>query len=121
MPADFAKIPEGSKKDNVLASVAGTDAAREAVMDAQIPQTAKVDRKNASTDVTYDGNPQFENINGTSMQYAVNTQNSVIRYRNRYYTVDKGVWFEAPTATGPWSVSVNRPEEVDIIPPSYPV
>jgi len=121
LPADFSKIPEGSKKDNVLASVAGTDAAREAVMDAQIPQTAKVDRKNASTDVTYDGNPQFENINGTSMQYAVNTQNSVIRYRDRYYTVDKGVWFEAPTATGPWSVCVNRPEEVDIIPPSYPV
>ena len=121
LPADFSKIPEGSKKDNVLASVAGTDAAREAVMDAQIPQTAKVDRKNASTDVTYDGNPQFENINGTSMQYAVNTQNSVIRYRDRYYTVDKGVWFEAPTATGPWSVCVKRPEEVDIIPPSYPV
>ena len=42
---DFAKIPEGSEKDNVLASVPGTQAAREAVMDAQIPQTAKVERK----------------------------------------------------------------------------
>ncbi len=121
LPADFAKIPEGSKKDNVLASVAGTDAVREAVMDAQIPQTAKVDRNKASADVTYDGNPEFENIDGTSMQYAVNTQNSVIRYKDRYYCVENGVWFDAPTSTGPWSVCVERPEEVDIIPPSYPV
>jgi hypothetical protein len=37
LPADFAKIPPGSPKDNVLASVAGTDAARDAVMDAEIP------------------------------------------------------------------------------------
>ncbi|MDP4255374.1 MAG: hypothetical protein Q8938_15300, partial [Bacteroidota bacterium] len=59
LPADFAKIPEGSPKDNVLASVAGTQAAREAVMDAQIPQTAKVDRNSASTDVTYNGDPNF--------------------------------------------------------------
>jgi hypothetical protein len=121
LPSDFAKIPEGSKKDNVLASVAGTDAAREAIMDAQIPQTAKVDRKSASASITYDGSPKFESIQGTSLQYAVNSQNSVIRYRNRYYCVEKGVWFDAPTPTGPWDVCTDRPDEVDIIPPNYPV
>jgi hypothetical protein len=121
LPADFAKIPEGSTKDNVLASVAGTDAAREAVMDAQIPQTAKVDRKTANTNVTYDGEPQFKNIDGTSMQYAVNTPGSVIRYKNMYYTVDNGVWFESNSPTGPWTVATQRPDEIDIIPPSYPV
>ncbi len=94
LPADFSKIPEGSPKDNVLASVAGTDAAREAVMDAQIPQTAKVDRKTANTSVTYDGEPQFKDIDGTSLQYAVNTPGSVVKYRGRYYTVDNGVWFD---------------------------
>ena len=121
MPADFARIPEGSPKDNVLASIAGTDAAREAVMDAQIPQTAKVDRHNAQADVTYDGQPDFDNIDGTDMQYAVNTQNSVIRYRGTYYVVDKGVWFESFSPNGPWSVCTERPAEVDIIPPSSPV
>ena len=121
LPADFAKIPEGSPKDNVLASVAGTPAAREAIMDAQIPQTAKVDRKNANTSVTYDGAPQFQNIQGTNMQYAVNTQSSVIRYKDKYYVVDKGVWFESYSANGPWVVATQRPEEVDIIPPSSPV
>jgi hypothetical protein len=121
LPDDFAKIPEGSAKDNVLASVAGTDAAREAVMDAQIPQTAKVDRQNASAEVSYDGAPQFQDIQGTDMQYAVNTQSSVIQYRGTYYCVDKGVWFESGSAGGPWSVCIDRPDEVDIIPASSPV
>ncbi|UAY52679.1 hypothetical protein [Ferruginibacter albus] len=121
LPADFANIPEGSPKDNVLASVAGTNAAREAVMDAQIPQTAKVDRNTASANVTYDGDPQFDNIQGTDMQYATNTQSSVIRYRDKYYCVDNGVWFESGSPAGPWVVSVDRPDEVDIIPPSCPV
>jgi hypothetical protein len=121
LPADFAKIPEGSSKDNVLASVAGTDAAREAVMDAQIPQTAKVDRKNATADVTYDGDPQFQDIQGTDMQYAINTPSSVIRYRDKYYCVENGVWFESDGPNGPWVVSVQRPDEVDIIPPSNPM
>ena len=121
LPVDFSKIPEGSPKDNVLASVAGTDAAREAVMDAQIPQTAKVDRKTATANVTYDGEPKFENVQGTDMQYGVNTPSSVIRRGNTYYSVENGVWFESQSANGPWSVCTERPEEVDLIPPSSPV
>ncbi len=120
LPADFAKIPEGSPKDNVLASIPGTSAAREAVMDAQIPQTAKVDRRTASTNVTYDGAPRFQSIPGTHLQYAVNTQSSVLAYKNQYYTVDKGVWFVSNTPTGPWAVATDRPDEVDAIPPSSP-
>ncbi len=120
LPADFAKIPEGSPKDNVLASVAGTQAAKEAIMDAQIPQTAKVDRNKAAANVTYDGNPKFENIQGTNLQYGVNTQSSVIRFRDKYFVVENGVWFESYNANGPWTVATERPEEVDIIPPTSP-
>lgn len=121
LPEDFAKIPEGSPKDNVLASIAGTDAAREAVMDAQVPQTAKVDRQKATAEVNYDGDPRFENINGTRLEYAINTSATVIRLRNRYYAVDNGIWFESRSANGPWIVATERPDEVDLIPPSYPV
>jgi len=99
LPGDFAKIPEGSPKDNVLASIAGTDAAREAIMDAQVPQTAKVDRSTASTDVNYNGDPQFAPLQGTDMQYATNTSSSVILDHGVYYSVDNGVWFQ--TDTGP--------------------
>jgi hypothetical protein len=118
LPADFAKIPEGSPKDNVLASIAGTDAAREAVMDAQIPQTAKVDRKQASAHVTYDGVPQFQPIQGTRLQYALNTSSTVLLYANRYYAVDNGVWFVSDNAEGPWVASETRPGDLDLVPPS---
>ncbi len=123
LPADFSKIPPGSPKDNVLASVAGTDAARDAVMDAQIPQTAKVDRHTASTDVTYDGRPKFTDIEGTNLQYAVNTSSTVLRNGGdgRFYVVDNGVWFVSDNATGPWVVSTVRPADVDLIPPNCPV
>jgi hypothetical protein len=123
LPADFAKIPPGSPKDNVLASVAGTDAAKDAVMDAQIPQTAKVNRNSTTTDVTYDGRPKFTDIEGTNLQYAVNTSSTVFRNGGdgRFYVVDNGVWFVSDNATGPWVVSTVRPVDVDLIPPSYPV
>jgi len=121
LPANFASIPEGSPKDNVLASVAGTEAAREAIMDAQIPQTAKVDRSTATTDVQYNGDPKFEPLQGTDMQYGTNTSSSVIKDGNNYYTVDNGVWFVGPSPSGPWQVATERPEEVDRIPPNSPL
>lgn len=121
LPADFAAIPEGSPKDNVLASVAGTGAAKDAVMNAQVPQTAKVDRKKATADIQYDGNPRFDDIEGTDMAYAVNTPDYVIRWRGSYYAVDNGVWFQSYSATGPWVVSASRPYAVSLIPPRYPV
>jgi len=123
LPADFAKIPPGSPKDNVLASVAGTDAAKDAVMDAEIPQTAKVDRNTTTTTVTYDGRPKFTDIDGTNLQYAVNTSSTVLRNGGdgRFYVVDNGVWFVSDNATGPFVVSTVRPVDVDLIPPSVPV
>lgn len=120
LPADFAKIIEGSTKDNVLAAVAGTDAANEALLDAQIPQTAKVSRSSNAT-IEYDGNPNFENIEGTNLQYAVNSPSSVIKYGNRYYAVDDGIWYVSNSASGPWTVATERPDEVANIPPSSPV
>jgi hypothetical protein len=121
LPGDFARIPEGSPKDNVLASVPGTEAAKDAVLDAQVPQTAKVDRNNTKADITYDGDPEWDDIDGTDMAYATNTPASVIRWRGRYYSVDNGVWFESYNAVGPWRVAVVRPYAVALIPPRYPV
>jgi hypothetical protein len=120
LPADFAKIPEGSPKDAVLASIAGTPEAKEAVIDAQIPQTAKVDRKSANTNIVYDGQASFQPIEGTDMQYAVNTSSTVFLEQGVYYAVDNGIWFTATDPMGPWSVSNNRPAQIDQIPPSCP-
>ncbi len=121
LPADFAKIPENSEKDDVLSSVAGTDEAQDAVMDAQIPQTAKVDRKTATAKVSYDGEPKFAAIDGTTLQYAVNTNSTVLLSNKTYYCVENGIWFEAISPKGPWAVSDTRPADVNKIPATEPV
>ena len=121
LPEEFVKIPEGADKDIVLASVPGTDAAIEAILDTQIPQTAEIDRQTATTSVEYDGEPEFEKVAGTSMLYAVNSTETILKLDNKYYCVDNGVWFESSNAKGPWKVAVERPGEVENIEPSCPV
>ena len=121
LPADFANIPPGSECDDVLANVSGTLPAKEAIMDAQIPQTAEVDRSGTTSDVQYDGDPQFDPIEGTSMSYAVNSSTPVILLGDRYYDCDQGVWFEGMSPNGPWVVSTRVPPELYTIPPRYPV
>ena len=117
LPPDFSKIPEGSARDGVLSSVAGTEAAREAVMDAQVPQTAKVDRKTATCSVAWDGEPKFEKITGTSLELGMNTSSTVMKDGTQYYCVENGVWFKSNSAKGPWEASVDRPKDTDKIPP----
>ncbi|MFZ4463257.1 MAG: hypothetical protein ACOYN5_05390 [Bacteroidales bacterium] len=121
LPGDFALIQEGSDQDAVLASVPGTQASKEAILDNQIPQTAEIDRATATTNVDYDGSPKFEKVEGTSMYYAVNTSQTVLRLNGTFYAVDNGVWFESSSANGPWTVATTRPTEVENINPSSPV
>lgn len=120
LPRDFALIPEGSAEDRVLASVPGTPAAREAIIEAFIPQTGLIDRHTATTHVPYDGAPKFAPIRGIGLEYAINTPVTVLRADEVYYCVDEGVWFCAPGARGPWVPATRRPPGVDLIPPDYP-
>lgn len=121
LPPDFAKIPEDSEMNTVLYSIPGTDASKDAVLDAQIPQTATVERDKASLTVTYDGKPKFEDIKGTAMAYAVNTETPVIQLKKRYYACDQAVWFVADNAEGPWMIATSIPDEIYTIPPECPV
>lgn len=121
LPADFAKIPKGSDKEDVLPSVAGTDAAEEARMDAMIPQTAKVDKNTATIDVRYDGAPIFNHIEGTSLQLAENANLTVMLDRHgNYFALDNGIWFISDRPDGPWAVANDRPRDVEYIPASSP-
>ena len=84
LPADLAKIPEDSEMGTVLYAVPGTDVAKEAVLDAKIPQTATVCRKKATLTVEYDGEPNFETITVTTMVYGINTATPIIRLDGNY-------------------------------------
>ena len=121
LPESFRRVPADSPKGAILASVAGTDQADDAVADAEIPQTSAIRRDNTDFQVTYDDVPQFEPIPGTTMRYAVNTDAQVILADGRFYACDQGVWYVSDHADGPWSVSATRPVEVDDIPPDCPV
>jgi hypothetical protein len=120
LPADFAKIPPESTKGFVLVNVANTQQAKEAVLDNHIPQTAAIDRKKATTEIKYAGEPKFDKIADTNLEYAVNTGKTVFKEGTKYYALDQGVWYEADSANGPWKVSVQPPQDVNKVPPSNP-
>jgi hypothetical protein len=121
LPPSFAKIPPDSDMSHVLVSVAGTPQADDALANAQIPQTAAIKRSEAKLEVRYDGDPKFEKISGTEVEYAVNTSSQVLKIKGKYYAVEQGVWYVAGSPKGPWIVSDTRPPEADTIPPSSPV
>ncbi len=122
LPQSFAQIPPESDIGGLRVSVAGTEEANDAILDAQIPETAAIERSKASLTVEYDGQPEFEKISGTEVSYAINTASQVLRIDGRYYAVDNGVWFDSNSATGPWAVSDKIPsDEIQQIPPSSPV
>ena len=121
LPNDFRSIDPEGDKGHTLASIAGTQEAQNAIYDAQIPQTAAVDRATTkASQVKYDGTPKFETIKGLNLQYAINTESSVFKDGSTYYLCDNGIWFESSSPTGKWIVSDDRPKEVTKIPASHP-
>ncbi|MBZ5631270.1 MAG: hypothetical protein LAO06_20645 [Acidobacteriia bacterium] len=123
LPPDFAKIPADHPRAHVLASVPGTQAARDAVLLAQVPTTAIVNRAEAEAKVkvVYAGDPQFKLIEGTSLSYAANTQDKVIKVGDLYYLCFQGVWFMSTSPNGPWKTADSVPKQIYEIPPSAPV
>jgi hypothetical protein len=120
LPAGFYRIPPASVKGHLLAFVPDTPQAQEAVAEAQIPVTAAIPRK-ATTKISYDGAPEFRPIEGTSLQYAVNTTTPVIKAEDKYYAVDRAVWYQADQPDGSYKVAASVPQEIYQIPPSSPV
>jgi len=122
LPADFKKIPLEHPRSRVLASVPGTDEANEAILVAQIPQTARVNKKQVKApDVAYQGGqPDMQPIEQTTVQRAVNTDKDVFLIGGKYYMCYQGVWFVSAAASGPWEVASSVPQEIYKIPASSP-
>jgi hypothetical protein len=121
LPEDFKHISLEHPRSRVLASVPGTQQAAEAVLLAQIPQFARVNKKEIpAPDVAYQGEPNYQSIQGTQLQRAVNTDKEIIKVGDTYYLCYQGVWFMAGTAKGPWTLATKVPEEIYKIPASSP-
>jgi len=122
LPTDFAAIPDDSPKENVKASVPGTQQAQEAVIAAGIPHTATVYRDKVSFTPQYNGAPELKPVPDTSLMYVLNSPYPVIMVSpTEWYAVQNGVWFTAASAQGPWSVAMSVPAVVYAIPPSSPL
>jgi hypothetical protein len=123
LPVDFAQIPATSPAAQVRASVPGTEESKDAVLLAQIPTTVTVNPEAAAkaVKVTYDGPPQFVPIEGTTLYYAKNTSQKVIKVGDHYYLCLQGIWFVSANPQGPWQTAPSVPQVIYAIPPSSPV
>jgi hypothetical protein len=121
LPPDFQNIPLEHARSRVLASVPGTQQAAEGVLLAQVPQTARVNKKEIKApEVAYQGDPKFEAIPKTQVSRAVNTDKDIIKFGDLYYLCFQGVWFMSKSPTGPWELCESVPKEIYEIPASSP-
>lgn len=121
LPPDFEKIALEHPRSRVLASVPGTQQAAEAVLLAQVPQTARVNKKELQApEVAYQGEPKFDPIPSTTVARAVNTDKDIIKVGDLYYLCFQGVWFVSKAPTGPWAVTSEIPKTIYEIPASSP-
>jgi hypothetical protein len=118
LPEDFAKIPDTSPKENVLASVPGTPEALEAAIANQVPQMASIDRKTATFTPVVDGAAKMIAIPNTELSYVANSPDPLIKAGGSWMAVHNGVWFSAPKLDGPWVVATEVPLTIYSIPPS---
>ena len=123
LPADFPRIPDESPKENVKASIPGTEQADEAVIANSVPQTAQIKRSEAKFAPTFDGEPKLAPIEETKLQYVVNTPAPIIVIGTpaEYFGVQNGVWFVSNSLKGPWLVATTVPAEIYSIPASSPL
>jgi hypothetical protein len=123
LPADFRRIPPDSPAGAVLAAVAGTPQAAEALIANAIPQTAVVSRVGGPTFAPrFDGTPQTAPIDGTALRYVVNSPTPIIQAAARdFYAVRDGVWFTSPALSGSWVVAATLPDAIATIPPDSPL
>jgi hypothetical protein len=122
LPKDFMQISESSDKAHVLASIAGTDEANDAIAESYIPHTATISKEKFEYKPQYDGNPKFEEVDGVpNLFYAVNTADQCVRLDSKYYLCYKGAWYSSSSPHGPWYVCSEVPDEIYNIPPSNPL
>jgi len=103
--------------------VPNTPAAQYMGAASNVPEIASVNPANTHLDVTYGpGAPQFQPIEGTTLQYATNTSYDVVKVNDTtYYACYSGIWFYASSPSGPWTVANGVPSVIYTIPPSSPL
>ena len=119
LPVDFALIPDTSPKENVKASVPTTPQAQEAAIEAGIPHMATVYTAKVAFRPVVNGEPELKPVADTGLMYVFNSPQAILMVTpTKWYAVQAGVWFQASSVKGPWTVATSIPAVIYSIPPS---
>jgi hypothetical protein len=122
LASDFANIPDNSPKENVKASIPGTQQATEALLANAIPESTKVPRDTKMQNPQIDGAPDLRPIDGTPLYYVANSGTPIIKVdEHSWYACENGVWFVATSINGQWTPADSVPAVIYTIPPSSPL
>jgi len=122
LASDFASIPDNSPKENVKASIPGTQQATEALLANAIPESTKISRTSQMNPPDIDGPPDLRPIGGTPLFYVANSGTPIIKVDEQsWYSCENGVWYSATSVNGPWVVAESVPAVIYTIPPSSPL
>ncbi len=122
LASDFANIPDNSPKENVKASIPGTQQATEALLANAIPESTAVPRSTQMQNPQIDGTPDLRPVGGTPLYYVANSGTPIIKVDERsWYACENGVWFGATSINGPWTPADSVPAVIYTIPPSSPL
>ena len=121
LPPDFAKIPTDHPRARVRTSVPGTEEAKLAALEADIPRKAQLKRTaTPGITVNYTGEPQFEQITTLPVFRASNSPYDVLRVGTTYYLCYNAAWWVGTSPTGAWAPATKVPPEIYKIPPASP-
>jgi hypothetical protein len=122
LASDFANIPDNSPKENVKASIPGTQQATEALLANAIPDSAAVPRSTQMQPPQIDGSPELRPIRGTPLYYVANSGTPIIKVdEHTWFACENGVWYSALSINGPYTVADSVPAVIYTIPPSSPL
>lgn len=122
LPAAFQDIPARNESGEILSSVPGTSLAAFAAIETQIPRTAEIRRETRMPEtIFYSSEPEFDFIDDTDLEYAINSPFDVILSDEIYYLCFTGIWFFSHSPYGPWQVCSTIPPAIYTIPESSPL
>jgi len=120
LPDDMKKAEEHLVSQNQVQNPTGEEtpqrpqqpSLKEAGKKAQIPMVYVVFGPAELIEV--DGEPKYNPIPTTGLEYVVNTNGNIFRLDGQYYILISGRWFKGPSVDGPWTF-----EDGKALPPDF--
>jgi hypothetical protein len=115
LPAEFAALPDNATWSNARECLP-EDYASLSIPATQPPVVHYSERQ--AELLILDGDPAWESIGDTGLEFATNTEQELFRTNTGVYLLLSGRWFEASGLAGPWVLASDLPDAFQQIPPA---